>query len=118
MGKTKKKKTCPCCKMNISGGNSGLLSHMKKSTCKRMIVKCQGCQSEFATSEHLANHQHYQQLNNPNTSCIQGMDKMHHVQILTKDSNQFNVNKSQKVFSVEQLQPDRKSTRLNSSHRT
>ena len=105
MGKSKKKKkTCPCCKMNIAGGNSGLLYHMKKSLCRQMIVKCHGCGSEFASSEHLANHQHYQQLKDPNTSCIQGMDKLHHVQILTQSSNQFNVQKSHKIFSVEQKQ--------------
>ena len=105
MGNSKKKKKCPCCKMNIAGGNSGLLSHMKKSSCRRMILKCHGCDTEFATSEHLANHQHYQQIKDPNTSCIQGMDKLHHVQVLSQVSNQFNVQKSKKVFSVEQIQP-------------
>ena len=105
MVNSKKKKTCPCCKMNISGGNSGLLSHMKKSTCRNMILKCNGCHSEFATSDHLSNHQHYQQSRDPNTTCIQGMEKMHHVQILTKQSNQFDFLRSRKIFSVEQLQP-------------
>ena len=85
MVQSNKKKVCPGCSMPIYGGNQGLVGHMKQSECicNKYIMICIECRKEFANDTHLQNNKKSQQCKDPYRSCIQGMDKLYHVQILS-----------------------------------
>ena len=98
-----KQKRCPGCNLHISGGSRSLLVHMKKRyQCSQHIVHCIGCNKPFTDDKNLKKHQITQQSIDPNTSCIQGIAKLDHVQTLTLDSNVFDSEVNNQVFTVEQ----------------
>ena len=107
--KTKKRKCCPGCNSFISGGSEQMVRHMsKKLKCSKHLKHCIGCNKVCADTVHLLNHQKQQQLKNPHTKCIHGLQKLDYVQTLTLQTSEFSkkpISKnSNSVFSIEQPQ--------------
>ena len=116
MNRPRKSKKCPGCGLFIYGDNKSLLRHMiSRTKCKKKIVICLGCNKQFVDMIHLKNHQKAQQSSSVGSNfCIQGFDKLKHIQSLTLNLPIFNnthsnSNNMRHSFSVEQ--PDHGSTR-------
>ena len=109
MNRPRKSKKCPGCGLFIHGDNKSLLRHMmSRIKCKKKIVNCLGCKKQFVDMIHLKNHQKAQQSSSVgNNLCLQGFDKLKHIQSLTLklpifNNTHSNSNNTRHSFSVEQ----------------